>query len=157
MSSDIADREFAAKHAWDWFALHAAQRMQTVNFFIVFEAALLAGAGVAMKEKITALTLISGAGAIVLAIVFFFLERRVRQLVKIGEDALRSEQDRLAEDLKNPNLRMFALADRAAEIQFTYGKLFPFMFIFFGLVGCFISAIAAIQICHGASLIPPVT
>jgi len=23
------------KHAWDWFALHASQRMQTFNFLLV--------------------------------------------------------------------------------------------------------------------------
>lgn len=130
--------------------------MQTVNFFIIFEAALVTAAGVAMKEKLVILELLSGSAVLLLSFVFFFLERRVRRLVKIGEDALRQEQARLAASLGNPALKMFETADKTAEHQLTYGKLFPIMFGFFGFAGVTIIVVALAQICRGASLIPSV-
>ena len=46
-SNDSESRQFlleqSIKHAWDWFALHANQRMQGVNFFLL-AAAFLTGA-----------------------------------------------------------------------------------------------------------------
>ena len=32
----------AREHAWNWFALHATQRMQAFNFFVVATAFLIA-------------------------------------------------------------------------------------------------------------------
>jgi hypothetical protein len=37
---DIAKQ--AREHAWNWFALHATQRMQAFNFFVVATAFLIA-------------------------------------------------------------------------------------------------------------------
>jgi len=35
----------AREHAWNWFALHATQRLQAFNFFVVATAFLIAAYG----------------------------------------------------------------------------------------------------------------
>jgi hypothetical protein len=43
--------KMALEHAWNWFNLHAAQRMQTFNFFLVATAFLIA-AYASLLEKL---------------------------------------------------------------------------------------------------------
>lgn len=146
----------ASKHAWDWFALHAAQRMQTVNFFIVLQTALLAAAGLAIKERLVVMELLAGAGVLVLTFIFYRLERRVRKLVKLGENALRYEQDRIARTDGNEMIKFCELADAAADDQMTYGQLFLCMYLFFASCGVVILGSAAHQICQGVPLVPAI-
>ncbi|QDH73312.1 hypothetical protein [Brevundimonas sp. M20] len=144
----------AAKHAWDWFALHAAQRMQNINFFIVLQTALLAAAGLAIKEQLVLMAILAGTGVVFLTFIFYKLERRVRKLVKIGENALRYEQKRISIASKNDKILLCEIADTAATDQMTYGQLFQAMYIFFAICGIAILFAGGHQICHGVPLIP---
>jgi len=83
-------------HAWDWFALHAAQRMQTFNFFLVATAFLMAAYGSLLEKHPLAAAAVAVVGAW-LAFWFTRLDARMRQLVKAGENVLRIAQARLAE------------------------------------------------------------
>ena len=42
----------AREHAWNWFALHATQRMQAFNFFVVATAFLIAAESEARRTGI---------------------------------------------------------------------------------------------------------
>src|ERR1700719_3793399 len=89
------------KHAWDWFDLHAKQRMQTVNFYIIVVGAVLAGAGAALKDK---QYIVSGSLGLVLtlaSVLFFAMDRRARSLVRLGESALRREEANLVNKTGN--------------------------------------------------------
>jgi len=83
------------EHAWQWFMLHANQRMQAVNFFLVASAFLSAAYVNALRSPVVA------AGVSVLGMVFslsfFQFERRIQELIKAGERALYPSQQRLAE------------------------------------------------------------
>jgi len=64
----------AREHAWNWFALHATQRMQAFNFFVVATAFLIAAyASLLDKEPAAAAVL-----AIVGAWLAFWFNRRSR-------------------------------------------------------------------------------
>jgi hypothetical protein len=73
----------ARGHAWDWFALHAAQRMQTFNFFLVATAFLIAAYASLLEKHSGAAFGVALLGAW-LAFWFNRLDTRSRQLVKAG-------------------------------------------------------------------------
>jgi len=84
----------AHDHAWDWFALHAGQRMQTFNFFLVAVAFILAAYATLLDKHRVAAAGVALVGAW-LAVWFQRLDRRTRQLIKAGEGALASREKRL--------------------------------------------------------------
>src|SRR5207302_790594 len=53
----------AREHAWNWFALHAAQRMQTFNFFIVATAFLIAAYASLLEKHPGAAAVLAAVGA----------------------------------------------------------------------------------------------
>jgi len=81
----------AREHAWNWFALHATQRMQAFNFFVVATAFLIAAYASLLDKEPAAAAVLATIGAW-LAFWFNRLDARSRQLVEAGEDALRVSQ-----------------------------------------------------------------
>jgi hypothetical protein len=101
----------AREHAWNWFALHATQRMQAFNFFFVATAFLIAAYG-SLLEKHPG---VAGALAVLgawLAFLFNRLDVRNRQLVEAGERALKISQGHLASLAQNPNLKLVDVVER---------------------------------------------
>src|SRR6266571_7503138 len=86
----------ALDHAWNWFALHAGQRMQSFNFFLVATAFLIAAYGALLEKHAGIATGIAILGAWN-SYWFNRLEKRTKQLVKGGEAALKGSQKQLAE------------------------------------------------------------
>lgn len=85
-------------YAWNWFALHAGQRLQLVNFWLVavaFLAAAYVQSEVSHARPIAAGVALVG---VVASIAFQRLDVRTRQLSRIAEDALREiEQEWIAQ------------------------------------------------------------
>jgi Flp pilus assembly protein TadB len=89
MSADAEDREReiaqdALHHSWDWFALHAAQRMQCVNFFLVAVAFLIAAFVTALTGKHYAVAVAVGLLGGWISWWFHRLELWTKELVKAG-------------------------------------------------------------------------
>jgi hypothetical protein len=85
----------ARDHAWNWFALHAAQRMQTFNFFLVATALLVAAYATLLEKHRDAACVVAVLGAW-LSLWFNRVDYRNRQLVKAGERALSISEAQLA-------------------------------------------------------------
>src|SRR5262245_50594187 len=109
----------ALQHAWDWFALHAGQRMHTFNFFLVATAFLVAGYGEVLDKRPHVAVVIALLGAW-LSLWFNRLDQRTKQLIKAGEAALRVHQDRLADGGTNPALRILAVVEAKAPGASSY-------------------------------------
>jgi cytochrome b561 len=88
----------ALAHAWDWFALHARQRMQCVNFFFLAVAFLATAYGTAMTKDLHALAVGICVLGILISHYFHRLDQRTRALVDAGRKALRPFQQRLAHE-----------------------------------------------------------
>src|SRR5437773_1673680 len=78
----------ALSHAWNWFSLHAAQRLQSFHFFLIATAFLVAAYATLLEKRPGAAFAVGLLGAWV-SFWFNRLERRTKQLVKAGEAALR--------------------------------------------------------------------
>lgn len=88
--------EQAVRHAWDWFALHAGQRMQGVNFFLIAAAFLSAGYVSATQYAHPVVAIGVAALGVLFSVVFYAFEVRIRELIKTGEKALAQAQRKLA-------------------------------------------------------------
>jgi hypothetical protein len=108
MSPPVVDRH---AYAWNWFALHSAQRMQLVNFWLV-SAAFLGATFV--QARVSNLTLVAVgvcvAGA-VSSIAFLLLDVRTRALVQVGERALAALENEMQPADTNDEFHLVRNAD----------------------------------------------
>jgi hypothetical protein len=82
--------EKAQTYAWNWFALHAGQRLQLVNFWLVAVAFLASAYVQARSDHMTAIAFGVSVTGVVSSLAFMRLDVRTRQLVQVAENALRS-------------------------------------------------------------------
>ena len=77
-------------HAWRYFALHAQQRISVFNFFIVLSGILATGIGAGFQagKTMTPVVAILGALLALFSFVFYRLDGRGSELVKLAEAAL---------------------------------------------------------------------
>ncbi len=78
--------------SWRYFDFHARQRTQLFHFFIILTPFMLGGCFYLFKERTTLGHLPSVVAPVVgaiLALVFFGLDRRNKQLINVGERAIR--------------------------------------------------------------------
>jgi hypothetical protein len=124
MSEDRMDEAFknGGDHAWNWFALHAGQRMQTFNFFLVATGFLVAAYGSLLDEH--------RGGAIVVALLeawlamwFSRLDARTRQLVKAAERALAVSEALLAKTSSTPEFRIVEAVEQPEPGASSYGSV----------------------------------
>jgi hypothetical protein len=75
-------------YAWNWFSLHAGQRLQMVSFWLVAISFLTTAYVEAVKSELgglaRAIALLGG----IVSIVFALLDARTRSLVRVAEKAL---------------------------------------------------------------------
>jgi hypothetical protein len=112
----------ALDHAWNWFALHAGQRMQSFNFFLVATAFLIAAYATVLKEHREVAVAIGILGAWI-SLWFNRLEHRTKQLVKAGETALAPSQRRLADLAAIPSLSILAAVERKESGSSSYSTV----------------------------------
>jgi hypothetical protein len=110
-------------HAWAWFQLHAGQRMQLVNFWLVASAFLASALVTAASRSHYALSLILGLSGLVATVCFHRLEHRTRRLVHVGEGAIRHLQRTMAEATGIDELEMVLAADHHSRILGGYGQI----------------------------------
>ena len=112
----------AREHAWNWFALHASQRMQAFNFFVVATTFLIAAYASILEKHPAAAAVLAFVGAW-LAYWFNRLDARSRQLVDAGEDALKVSQERLADLADNQALMILEAVDEPRPGASSYGRV----------------------------------
>lgn len=108
-------KNIALDHALSWRKHHADQRIALIRFYII----ALGGVAVAwgwvnQRHEYIFSTIISIFGA-VLAFCFLRLDQRTSDLVKVREDALKPEQERMAAATGNDAMRLCLSADKKRE------------------------------------------
>jgi hypothetical protein len=110
----------ARDYAWNWFALHAAQRMQTFNFFLIAMAFITAGFGALIGNYPEAAMVVALLGAWV-AFWFNRLDHRSLQIVEASEAALSVCEARLSDVANIPELRMVEIVAKPDRRASSYG------------------------------------
>lgn len=134
--------KMAFDYAWGYFTVHAGQRMQSVNFFLL-AAAFLVGAYVnAMANGHPGLAVgISLLGGFA-SLIFFRIERRVRELIHAAEAALRPIEEAMARRTEIPALRILHSVAAVTPGAWHYSKVFKMLYLAVG-IGFVLAAIYA--------------
>jgi len=138
----------AIKHAWDFFTIHATQRMQSVNFFLVAEAFLFAAFVNAINENRNAVGMGIAVLGTTICYLFYRFERRIRSLIHAAEDALKPLERNLAEQSGVDSLEIFRSVDQPKPGAWAYSKVFFYLYAISGIVfalGFLYACWAAIQ------------
>jgi hypothetical protein len=138
------------EYAWQYFSLHAQQRMSLFNFFVVFSSLAVTGLSATFQEKTRSHTIGIGFGILLMVVSFIFwrLEERVRFLIKHAENALKWIENKCPLDNQQDEpheLCLFTREESRTEGKqpYTYSRCFRLAFLVFGLVGL-VGAVASI-------------
>ena len=132
--------EFVAKHYYDLFAYHAAQRLTTFNFFIVSLSffsnayATLVTKGDANHPFYYIMSGILSFTAYILVVCFSRLDKRNEQIILINERPLRRIQAAIREKLKGDDWETFRTSNEESTTLRTFGKLLPIIYVFAGML-----------------------
>jgi hypothetical protein len=130
--ADSSNKKIAFDYAWGWFSLHAGQRMQAVNFFLIAIAFLAASYVSAIVGKYS--TLAAGIAALgaFSSFIFYRIERRVRGLIKAAEAALRPIERELAASSGIEQLKIVEQVEATPKGAWSYHRVFRALY---GAVG----------------------
>jgi hypothetical protein len=100
----------AREHAWNWFSLHANQRMQSLYYFLLAVAFLSAAyVGALTRADIVAVSI--AVVGLLLTFAFRRLELRSRELIHLGEAALRKVEQEMANQAGIAEIQLVKEAD----------------------------------------------
>ena len=151
--------EYLQQQAWNYFALHAQQRLTTVNFYLVVATTLTAAAVASFGENFAfpGLRLPTGLLLSLLSFAFWRLDFRNRELIKAAETALRSLEcrGRVGESHREPpvewlftgeerrsNERKGATGWKRYTVPHTYSDVFNVLFGSFLVAGLLVAVLA---------------
>ena len=126
---------------WNYFSLHSSQRIQLLNFYIVLESLFVTGifALFQLNQDYFPLKIIGSIAIIFFSFIFWRLDVRTKNMIKIAEEAMKSIEDKYKRSFKE-SILIFSFEsknshDFKGKLFFTYTKLFNLTFIFFALIG----------------------
>ena len=140
--------EASRKYAWDYFTIHAAQRLSAFQFFITLSTAFVGGFLLLLKgSDLQRWMAIIGLMLTFTAFTFFKLDERTRMLVKNGEGALRYLDSLHARPADGALPHALCLFDRDDALRqqdptrwmflgtYSYTRCFRSVFLCFGVLG----------------------
>jgi hypothetical protein len=130
--ADLGDNKLAFDYAWGWFSLHAEQRMQAVNFFLIAIAFLAASYVSAIVGKYPALAAGIGVVGAFSSFIFYRIERRIRGLIKAAEAALRPIEREMAARSGIEEFKIVEQVEATPKGAWSYHKVFSALY---GVVG----------------------
>jgi hypothetical protein len=148
------------KQAWDYFQLHANQRLMTFNFYLFIAALLTTGLLATFQRQYRAPFLGAGLGVllVLLSFVFWKLDQRNKFLIKNAEAALRYFESQAApqDSEADPHVSKVFLREESTtdsmqsenswrfwKGHFSYSQCFNTIFFLLGSGG-FVGAILAV-------------
>jgi hypothetical protein len=144
-------------YAWDYFKVHAQQRMSLFNFFVVFSSLATTCLVATFQEKSRTHMIGIGIGILLVAIslIFWRLDNRVRFLIRHAEEALKwIEATYTLEDCQDKThiLRLLTCEEQLTtkDERPTYSDCFRTTFLAFAVVGSVGAILSAV--CLGRDL-----
>lgn len=147
------DKKDIHLHLWEYFKIHADQRMAIFNFYIVISTLLTTGVIGSFHKDFNFPIIGAWLSLMIISISFLFwkLECRNRQLIHLSEEGIKNlENSCISFDEDNDSLKSFKIFNREAvgkenfnkdyqweflNKPYSYRKCFQYIFILFGLTG----------------------
>lgn len=129
LKEDREQLKLALDHAWAWFTIHATQRLQAVNYFLIAAAFLFAAFVAAAKEP--GLQFLAGFIAllgVIVSLLFYKIERRIRSLIHASEAALKPLQRRLADLTTIEQLTLAEKVEEPSKDGWAYSRVFKYLY-----------------------------
>ena len=146
MEDEQVDRDGLRQYAWDYFSLHASQRLTTFNFYLLICGLVIAGYVPAIKDaEHNSIGLLLGMILTIISFVFWKLDDRNRQMIHNAEDALKRFEDDLLlpDEDKRPHVMKIFRYEEAQTAGLKRNKgLFKFWPTPFKYSTCFRSVFA---------------
>jgi hypothetical protein len=140
------------EYAWNWFSFHAAQRMKVFSFFFVVIGALTAAHYQTFSMPSVAMTF--AALGFVFSILFWRLDLRSRELVKLGEELLLEMEGHMraweiasVELVKRANSKKTKHSAPLAQLLYSHSQVFNAVFFVIALVSAIGTLISIFRIC----------
>lgn len=137
MSDDI-NNQLAFDHAWRYFELHAQQRITVFNFFLAISGLVSAGVGVCLQQgtNFSLLASLLGVFLILVSFIFWKLDQRVSEMIKLAESAI----CQLEATVAGSNMLIFTKDRQSPPTNglfavWTYGRCFRVSFLTVSIVG----------------------
>jgi hypothetical protein len=128
-------RSAALEHAWNWFKYHAEQRLKVFQFFLVANGLIVTGIGAGLINDLNFLAFAVCDFGIIVSIAFYRLDKRVSQLVKIGERAMRIEEAKLSKVSGNSNIEICKSTEEPSTMDHgSYSDAFRLVFFSLGFL-----------------------
>ena len=127
-------RKVALEHAWEWFSLHARQRMQSLYYFLIAAAFLFGALTHASNTDNPTLALVVSLLGAGISFIFYRLENRVQSLLRLAEDALKPLENELAELTHVSHIEVVSRAESVLRGSWAYSKVFRFLYASTGTV-----------------------
>jgi hypothetical protein len=117
--SDLSD---AQQYAWNSFEYHAKQRMDVFRFYLILVGLVFVGAFRTIEEEHSGIAILILFFLIFITFIFYRLDIRGKELVKISEEYLKYSESAMSKKLSNPSIAIISLADQQSSEIKTNGK-----------------------------------
>lgn len=144
-NNNLTESDFL-KVLWNYFTIHANQRIQMLNFYIILETFFITGllALLQIKDRLSIVEIILGIAIVFFSYIFYALDKRTKDMIKISEEAIKSIEQKYTPQYGNA-IMIFSLEqektlfDRRwrwfAKNCLSYSKLFVLIYVFFSIIG----------------------
>ncbi|MGN0005549.1 MAG: hypothetical protein ACI37Z_06235 [Candidatus Gastranaerophilaceae bacterium] len=134
------------KILWDYFAIHANQRIQMLNFYIILETFFITGllALFQFDGNLTVLRLILSLSIVFFSLVFYALDKRTKAMIKYAEDAIKTIEQKYTAKYSSKIMIFCKEQEKTmrernsswfAKNFLSYSKLLNLIYLFFTIIG----------------------
>jgi len=132
--NELVILQSALTHSQSWFELHANQRQNFLNFFLIAVAFLLNAYVGSLAAHRHILAIVIGVLGATISIGFAAMDLRNRDLTRAGEAAMKAIESRLARELRLPSLCIIEKIDHPRHAWLSHGKIMRAIYIMSALI-----------------------
>ncbi|MCR6493527.1 hypothetical protein [Cellulomonas sp. P24] len=122
-SDESNELKLALDHSWQWFALHAGQRMQLLNYFLLSAGFITAGYGATLNSSRPQVAGAVATGGCILSVLFWRLDVRTRELIRVAEKPLEELEAKIGRASGIADLDMVALMKKPTHRASSYTSI----------------------------------
>ena len=134
------DQRFLYQNALKYFEIHAAQRIQALNFCVIIESLLVTGVlGLFSSKEFRIAAIVVSFAISFFAVCFLCMDKRMKMMIEASEDVLKTIE---AESKQSEEHCVFTCSENRFKRMIQSGKIIPTwsrvltaIYLFFALLG----------------------